>query len=116
MPLVITKSGDVHYVKYRETLVEILEHSNFDGEEWAIGDRLIFEDGTESHITQEPGELSYCWKKPTTIADFDEVRGLVSLPNARDWKELFSAFEAESSRSGCLATLLVVGALVLLIG
>ncbi|QDU91754.1 hypothetical protein Pla175_51850 [Pirellulimonas nuda] len=88
MPLVIPKSGAVQYVRSEEVLGEILGHSNFDGEDWAIGDRLIFEDGTESRIKQEPGEQFHVWDVPTP-ADFDEVKLAVGVADASDWSALF---------------------------
>ena len=108
MPLIVLKNGHVQYVNDREVLSEILGHSNFDGEDWRIGDRLIFEDGTESEIMQEPGDPAYCWKRPETFADFEEVRTLAGLPEATDWAELFTAFKTGSNRSGCLPTLFVL--------
>lgn len=107
MPLIVLKNGQVHYVQDREVLSEILGHTNFDGEDWSIGDRLIFEDGTESQIMQEPGDPGYCWKRPETLADFEEVRRLVGSPEVTDWAQLFAAFEAQSNRSGCLPALFV---------
>jgi hypothetical protein len=53
MPLVISaKSQSVHYVRSEEILGEILGHSDFDGQKWAIGDVVVFEDGTGAHIEQ----------------------------------------------------------------
>ena len=101
MPFVISSSGDVQYVKCEETLAEILGHSNFDGEDWAIGDRIIFENGTESRIEQEPGEQFFIWNDPTP-ADLEEVKHAVDVVDAADWKQLFSRFEEQSNRSGCL--------------
>ncbi|MGB7161035.1 MAG: hypothetical protein WBD40_23440 [Tepidisphaeraceae bacterium] len=80
-------------------LGEILGHSNFDGEDWAIGDRLIFEDGTESRIKQEPGEQFFNWDDPTP-AEFEEVKRAVDVAEAADWKQLFARFEEQSKRSG----------------
>src|SRR5215210_4902427 len=113
MPLVISKAGDVQYVKYEETLAEILGHSNFDGEDWAIGDRLIFEDGTESRIKQEPGEQFHVWDDPTP-ADFQEVKRAVGVTDASNWAELLKRFEEQSKRSGCAssATILLVAVCV----
>ena len=92
MPLVIPKSGAVQYVRSEEVLGEILGHSNFDGEDWAIGDRLIFEDGTEARIRQEPGEPFHGWDDQTP-ADFEEVKRTVGVPSASSWVELFATFE-----------------------
>jgi hypothetical protein len=110
MPLVILKSGGVQYVRSEDVLGEILGHSNFDGLDWAIGDRIIFEDGTESRIKQESGEQFHVWDDPKP-ADFEEVRRTVGVADASDWAELFKRFEEQSKPSGCAssaAILLVV--------
>jgi len=103
MPLVIPKSGNVQYVRSEEVLGEILGHSNFDGEDWAIGDRIIFEDGTESRIKQEPDEQFHVWNDPTP-ADFEEVKRAVGGSDASDWAGLFATFEQQSKRSGCASS------------
>jgi hypothetical protein len=90
MPLVITKSGAVHWVPSEEVLAELLGHSDFDGEEWAVGDRLIFEDGTESRIREEPGHRFHSWEEPTA-ADLEEVKRAAGVADARDWDALFAA-------------------------
>jgi hypothetical protein len=95
MPIVIPKSSAVQYVRSEEVLGEILGHSDFDGEDWAIGDRLIFEDGTEAWIKQEPGEPFHVWDE-STPADFDEVKRLVGVTDAANWAELFKKLEGQS--------------------
>jgi hypothetical protein len=107
MPLVIPKSGAVQYIRSEEVLGEILGHSNFDGEDWAIGDRLIFEDGTESRIKQEPGEQFHVWGD-STPADFEEVKRAVGVADASDWSALFKKFEEQSKRSGCASSAVIL--------
>lgn len=104
MPLVIPKSGAVHYVPGEEALGEILGHSNFDGYDWAIGDRLIFEAGTESRIKQEPGDLAFTWDNPTP-ADFEEVKRAIGVPNATDWPELFRTAEVNELQNDLRRTI-----------
>lgn len=102
MPLVIPKGGPVVYVRTQEILSELLGHVNFDGEPWAIGDRLIFEDGTESRIEQVPGEQFYDW--PDAVpADFEEVKRAAGFANAENWQGLFRHFETQGKGSGCAA-------------
>lgn len=117
MPLVIPKSGSVQYVPSKEWLGEILGHSNFDGEDWAIGDRLIFEEGTESRIKQEPGELFYVWDDPTA-ADFEEVKRAIGVPDASDWPELFRKAEVYELQNDLRSTIRrlpkVIGCLAML--
>lgn len=92
MPLVISKtSGSVHYIKYHETLMETLEHSNFDGEEWAVGDHVIFEDGNEAHIVHNSNASSYALTEPKS-ADLSAVKQTVQIPGATSWSDLFSRF------------------------
>lgn len=58
MPLVISKKAqDKFYIENEEFLAEILGHSNFDGEDWAAQDIVVFENGTFSFI--EPMEEFY---------------------------------------------------------
>jgi hypothetical protein len=89
MPLVISKTS-VQYVHDDNTLAEILGHTNFDGENWAVGDRIVFEDGTESFITMEPDDSFYTWgeRRP---AKLEAIKLCVGLPNVHDWRELFAA-------------------------
>jgi hypothetical protein len=108
MPIIISKAGAVQYVKDEETLAEVLGHTDFDGADCAIGDRLVFENGTQSHIKQEPGELFHTWDEPMPV-DFDEVKRAVGATTAGSWKELFDGFDnRQASRSGCLAAVIVV--------
>src|SRR5947209_6207757 len=98
MPIVITKSGGVQYVRSSEVLAEILGHTNFDDENWTIGDRIIFEDGTQSRIKQEPREQVFNWDDPTP-ADLEEVKVALRVADAADWRQLFKRFEAPSKQS-----------------
>jgi len=100
MPLVIPKSGPVQYVRSEEVLAEILGHDDFDGEGWAIGDRLIFEDGTESRIKQEPGERFHTWDDPMTPPDFEDVKRAAGVPSAGNWAELFATFKGKGGAAG----------------
>ena len=113
MPLVIPKSGPVQYVRSEEVLAEILGHSDFDGEDWSVGDRLIFEDGTESKIKQKPGELFHVWDD-SIPADFEEVRTAAGCPSANGWEQLFASFAARSQTKGCLKTASVFFAIVVI--
>ena len=93
MPIVIPQNASVAYVRTEEILNELLGHVNFDGEPWAIGDRIIFEDGTESRIAQVPDEQFYTWGDPVP-ADFSEVKQAARFEGATDWAELFRHFAA----------------------
>lgn len=66
MPLVVShKAKRTFYVKSEEILGEILGHSNFDGEDWAVGDAIVFEDGTIATIEKE--EQFHVWYDPRPI-------------------------------------------------
>lgn len=123
MPLVVShKSKRRYFVLHQEVLAEILGHSNFDGEDWAIGDSIFFEDGTEAEIIQEPGDEFYIWSdpKPCDLAD-----GLASINRYHpveplteeafpDWGAVFShlSAEGESKSRGCFAAVLLFAAIL----
>jgi len=95
VPLVISrKSRSVHYVKSDEALGEILGETDFAGKPWAVGDRLIFEDGTESIIVLVPDGGFHAWGNPMKPADLAEVRATVGRPTAESWEQLFDSFKS----------------------
>ena len=56
MPIVFSRDGaDIHFIPSEEALGEILGHTNFDGHDWQVGDRIVFEDGSQSVIENAPG-------------------------------------------------------------
>lgn len=91
MPLVITYSLRVFYIPNKDLLQEILWHTDFDGEPWAIGDRIVFEDGTESQIV--PEEESHTWGE-TTIANLDEINQTTGVKTATSWGEIFAHYKS----------------------
>lgn len=97
MPLVISKARLVQYVENEEALAGLLGHSNFDGMDWAIGDRLIFENGTESQISREPGNLFHTWEDPTP-ADLKDLMRALNVSDVRSWQELFARFKQARGR------------------
>src|SRR5688572_20450870 len=103
MTLVISKSVGVEYFRNEEMLGEVLGHSNFDGREWAVGDRILFEDGTESSIEQSEGEEFYTWHDPIP-SNLDDIRLALSIDDASNWTELFSRYDRSTSRDGCLTS------------
>jgi hypothetical protein len=93
VPLVISrKTRSVHYVRSEEALGEVLGESDFGGNAWAVGDRLIFEDGTESFIVLVPDGAFHTWGNPIKPADLAEVRQTVGQPAAESWEQLFASF------------------------
>ena len=107
MPLVISKSRAATYVRNKEVLSEILGHSNFDGYDWAVDDRIIFEDGTESRITRVPEEQFFNWGDPTS-ADLEEVKSAVGAIDAANWEQLFARFDEQSKQKGCLKSVTII--------
>jgi hypothetical protein len=76
MPLVVSnKAKRIFVVRNEQWLGEILGHRNFDGENWEIGDSIVFEDGECAFIEKssdgsfhvwsspKPGDLSTLWRK-----------------------------------------------------
>jgi hypothetical protein len=109
MPLVFSEHHRrTHYVPDEEALAEILGHSNFDGREWAIGDLIVFEDGTEAAIEQARGEHFHTWAAPRP-AELAQVVARVRayhpvVPSTTDriesWENLFNLFKAGHERRG----------------
>src|SRR3954469_23412808 len=81
MPLVIPKSGNAQYVRNEEVLGEILGHSNFDGEDWAIGDLIVFEDGTGAAIEKQ--QQFHVWSEPKPVELREVLRAVRSYGDSR---------------------------------
>ena len=82
MPLVIShKAKRTFYIKNEEILGEILGHSNFDGEDWAIGDLIVFEDGTGAVIEKQ--EQFHVWSYPKPIELCDVLSAIRSYGDPR---------------------------------
>lgn len=119
MPLVIShKAKCKYYIRNEEALVEILDHSDFDGEYWDVDDIIIFENGSEAKIQQAKGELSYTWSDPIPsdlhrvveqINQYHPVRPL-KHSDINSWDTLFTILseEQEVATKGCLALLLMM--------
>lgn len=74
MPLVISHQANCKYHIHDDETISILGHSDFEGEYWAIGDMIVFEDGTEAKIEQAKGELFDVWSEPPLqMSDFGSV-------------------------------------------
>jgi hypothetical protein len=92
VPLVIAnKTRSVQYVPSEEVLAEILGHSDLDGEDWKVGDRIIFEDGTEARIQRASEGPFYVWDD-STFADLDDVKQAAGRSDVKSWEQLFAAF------------------------
>jgi len=90
--MISLKNRSVHYVRSDDALAEAFGESDFGGKPWAVGDRLIFEDGTESIIVLVPDGTFYTWGNPMKKADFEEVRQTVGRATAETWDQLFASF------------------------
>ena len=123
MPLVIShKAKCKYYIHDEEVLAEILGHSDFDGEYWAIGDMIVFEDGTEAKIEQPKGELFHVWSEPVP-SDLRQVVELINQyhpvcplkhANIDSWGALFTTLANEQgvATRGCFVLILTVGAII----
>lgn len=93
MPLVISRRNrSVDYLASDDVLAESLAEPDFGGKSWAVGDRLIFEDGTESVIVLVPDGNLHVWGNPMKPASLEEVRQTVGRPAAESWQQLFASF------------------------
>lgn len=101
MPLVISQHAkQTSYVASEEDLSQILGHSNFDGENWAVGDLIVFEDGTGAPIAQE--ENFHVWPDPVPIELSDVLAKIRSYGDPRlpsdaqvdSFEKLFARFTA----------------------
>lgn len=102
MPLVISHaSNEVCYVQCENELAEILGHSNFDGEDWAIGDTVLFEDGTTATIKLLEDDEFYVWTDNEPIELSDAIEQSVRyraeardpLSSVDDWEGFFGYFQ-----------------------
>jgi hypothetical protein len=77
-----------------------LGHSDFDGFVWAVGDLVVFEDGTTASVVQVPGEPWHQWSDPVPTA-LEEVLRQASAYDERlhggieSWDSLFGMFASE---------------------
>ncbi|MDA7888614.1 hypothetical protein N9A86_04475 [Akkermansiaceae bacterium] len=127
MPLVIShKAKCKYYIRSEEILTEILGHSDFDGEYWAIGDIIIFEDGTEARIVQAEGEMFHLWSKPIPsdlrkvveqLNHYHPVQPL-KLSAIDSWDTLFDilAKERAVTSKGCFPQLMIIVTIGMVIG
>ena len=119
MPLVIShKAKCKYYIRSEEVLAEILGHSDFDGEYWAIGDTVVFEDGTEASVEQGEGEAFHVWSEPSP-SDLKRVVDQINVyhpvkplrhADVDSWDALFAilAKETEVPTKGCFALVLLL--------
>ncbi|HWA88180.1 MAG TPA: hypothetical protein VG710_18270 [Opitutus sp.] len=100
MPLVISKSaGRVFAVRNEEWLGEILGHSDFDGAKWAVGDAIVFEEGSIAEIQKLPGQRFYTWSEPRPVTVLEVANQIMSISRKAprldgvisDWTQLFAA-------------------------
>jgi hypothetical protein len=105
MPLVISnKAKRVFAIRNEEVLGEILGHRDFDGEDWAIGDVIVFEDGDCALIELSDDGQFHVWSARTAgdlsavLAKLASMPGVQSLSGIRTWKELFDGIRELQSR------------------
>jgi hypothetical protein len=101
VPLVISrKKAFVHFVRSEEALAEILLEGSLSDHDWAIGDRLVFEDGTESVILRNPDGTGHIWGNPVKPANLADVGQAVGRPDPQSWQELFASFKGSPGTIG----------------
>ena len=97
MPALIShKAKRVFLLLNHDVLADTLGHSDFDGEDWAIGDVIVFEDGTIARVEAFPeGGYTYSEPKPGDVREVvAQVKGygdprLGAANDIRSWQELF---------------------------
>ena len=97
MPALIShKAKKVFFLRNHDVLADTLGHSDFDGEDWAIGDLVVFEDGTVAEVGAFPGG-GHGYSEPTTgdlrhvveqITSYGDSR-LGATATIQSWEELF---------------------------
>jgi hypothetical protein len=107
MPLVVSrKSKKVTYIENEDFLSEILGHSDFDGHDWAVGDLLVFEDGTGALVERDPREF-HVWSNPHPLKIADVIAEVQSFGDARveglapesSWRALFAKLSVDLPRA-----------------
>ena len=113
MPLVIShKAKRTFHVKSEEFLGEILGHSNFDGEDWAVGDLIVFEDGTGAVI--EKHQQFHVWSDPKPVELRDVPSAIRSYGDPRlpsddsidSFEKLFDRLSAPLAKKSWWRTIL----------
>lgn len=112
MPIVVShNSKSVEYFASEQALFELLGHSNFDGADWAVGDLVIFEDGSESTIRLSPDcsdDERFYDCDDGVAGDFDKVLAVINKyrkdkefagAEIRNWPSLFKYFEDQHTHA-----------------
>jgi len=120
MPLVISKNAkEKSFIISAENLAEILGHSNFNGENWSIGDLIVFEDQT-SAIIERHEDGFHIWTEPKAI-DLKIVTQEISKfdsefsKDIQTWEQLFSTKNYAKPFQRTMFTELYAGVFVLVI-
>ena len=119
MPLVISHNAKCkYYIRTDEILAEILGHSDFDGEYWAIGDMIVFENGSEALIEQPKGEMFHIWSTPVPsdlrqiVEQLNQYHPVHPLKHStiKSWDTLFTllAKERAVTSKGCATQLTMI--------
>lgn len=114
MPLVIShRAKRTFHVKNEEVLAEMLGHSDFDGEDWAVGDLVVFEGGTGAAIEKQ--EQFHVWSDPKPLAVRDVLSAIRRYGDPRlraddaidSFETLFARFSAPLPAKSWWRTLFV---------
>ncbi len=97
MPALIShKAKRVFFLLNHDALADTLGHSDFDGEDWAIGDLIVFEEGTVAQVEplsggghgyseQSPGDLREIVMQMKSYGD----PRLAAASDIAGWEDLF---------------------------
>ena len=97
MPALIShKAKKVFFLRNHDVLADILGHSNFDGEDWAVGDLVVFENGTVAYVEAFP-EGGHGYSEPANgelRSIVEEIRSygdsrLEVASEVQTWEQLF---------------------------
>ena len=97
MPALIShKAKKVFFLRNHDVLADTLGHSDFDGEDWVIGDLIVFEDGTIARVEAfaegghgysepSPGDLRQVVAQMKSYGD----PRLAAAGDVASWQQLF---------------------------
>ncbi len=114
MPIVLSSKGkSVQYVNSDDDLAIILGHSNFDGEDWSIGDMIVFEDSTMASIICDVSKSFHVWTDQELVTVDEVIQKIESVTGEKAvkgnyHKDISSIIESYRPRNkaGCLSVVL----------
>ena len=120
MPIVLSSKGkNAQYVNSDDDLALILGHSNFDGEDWSIGDAIVFEDSTTATIICDVSKSFYVWTDQESVTVDEVIQKIERLTGAKavdgnlpkDVSSIIETYRRPNS-AGCFSVFLSVALIV----